>query len=70
MSSSDQNRGNDPEAEKLVREFEAYDFGNDGEFRVSRASLVWFGWCGGVVSVGGRRDVGWASEIGGRVALV
>lgn len=35
MAASDQNEGNDHAAEALVREFEAYDFGNDAEFRVS-----------------------------------
>lgn len=37
MSAHDQNEGNDAAAEALVREFEAYDFGNDAEFRVSGA---------------------------------
>lgn len=40
MSSSDQNEGNDAAAEALVREFEAYDFGNDAEFRVCTVGRV------------------------------
>ena len=40
MSTSDQNEGNDAAAEKLVREFEAYDFGNDADFRVCRVGRV------------------------------
>lgn len=35
MARTDQNTDNDGFAEALVREFEAYDFGNDAEFRVS-----------------------------------
>lgn len=35
VAATDQNQNSDPAAEALVHEFEAYDFGNDAEFRVS-----------------------------------
>ncbi|EJT51268.1 hypothetical protein A1Q1_07546 [Trichosporon asahii var. asahii CBS 2479] len=40
MSATDQNDGNDAAAEALVREFEAYDFGNDAEFRKGLPAIL------------------------------